>query len=120
MGKPVKISVTPIKSFPISGRKLCMTDEPGTLTGGIRKDGGPLQRTFSHGAVALMDPNGDAAVDPANFAAVMEFSERIIEGDQRAATQPGAVLMLATAYLALIMTWPVPAPLAAGLIEDDA
>ena len=44
----------------------------------------------------------------------------IVEGDQRAATQPGAMLMLASAYLALIMTWPVPAPLASPLAEDEA
>jgi len=116
----LKINVTPIKSFPLSGRKLCMTDEPGMLTGGTRKDGGPLQRTFSSGAVALMDPNGEALVDPVNFGAVMEFSERIVEGDQRAATQPGAMLMLASAYLALIMTWPIPAQLASPLAEDEA
>jgi len=104
----MEINVTPIKAFPVSGRKICLTDEGGTLTGGVRKDYSSLERSFTAGAVALVDADGSAAVDPVDFAAVMEFCERIIEGDQRAATQAGAILMLATAFVGVVISWPVP------------
>ncbi|MEV4609741.1 hypothetical protein MRBLMR1_004840 [Neorhizobium sp. LMR1-1-1.1] len=104
----MEVHVTPIKTFALSGRKLCLTDEGGTLTGGVRKDYSPLERTFSSGAVTLMDADGGTAVDPVNLAAVLDFCERIVEGDQRAMTQPGAGLMLASAFIAIVLTWPVP------------
>ncbi len=104
-----KIHVTTIKSFPVSGRSLCLTDKGGSLPmGGIHKDGEPVTLTFSAGAVALQDKDGSCAAGPVDFWAAIEFAERIIEGDMRAATQPGAVLLLATALVGTAQTWPLP------------
>nr|CAD6410907.1 hypothetical protein REQ54_00808 [Rhizobium sp. Q54] len=104
-----EILVKPIKAFPLSGRVLCLTEEAGMMTGGVHKDGSPLARSFSSGAVALQEKDGACAVAPLDLHAAVEFAERLIEGDARAITEPGAVLMLATALVAIVLSWPVPA-----------
>jgi hypothetical protein len=81
------------------------------MTGGIHKDGSPLVRSFSSGAAALQERDGSCAVAPLDLHAAVEFAERVIEGDTRATTEPGASLMLATALVAIILSWPVPTPL---------
>lgn len=104
-----KIHVTTIKSFPLSGRSLCLTDQGGSLPmGGIHKGGEPVTLTFTAGAVALQEKDGSCAAGPVDFWAAIQFAERIIEGDVRAATQPGAVLLLATALVGAAQTWPLP------------
>lgn len=103
-----KIVVTVIKTFPVSGRNLCLTEEAGSLTGGVHKDGAPLTRSFSDGAVALQNSDGSCACGPVDFWAAVEFAGRIVEGDPRAITEPGSALLLATALLGASMAWPLP------------
>ena len=103
------ILVKPIKTFPVSGRMLCLTEEAGTVTGGAHKDGSPLVRNFSSGAVALQNKDGACAVAPIDLHAAVEFAECVIEGNARASTEPGAILVLATALVAVVQSWPVPA-----------
>lgn len=104
-----EINVKPIKTFPVSGRVLCLTDAAGTLKGGTQKDGSPLVRSFSSGAVALQEKDGACAVAPIDMHAAVEFAECVIEGNGRAATEPGAILILAAALIAIVQSWPVPA-----------
>lgn len=102
------ISVITIREFPLSGRSLCLTDEAGSLIGGTHKDGSPLTRSFSDGAVALKNSDGSCAAGPVDFWSAVEFAARIVEGDQRAMTEPGGGLLLATALLGASMAWPLP------------
>ena len=104
-----EVQVKPIKTFPITGRMLCLTEAAGTLTGGTQKDGSPLARNFSSGAVALQEKDGACAVAPIDLHAAVDFAECVIEGNARAATEPGAILILATALVAIVQSWPVPA-----------
>ncbi|MCJ8517793.1 hypothetical protein ABID21_000692 [Pseudorhizobium tarimense] len=103
-----KITVTVVKTFPVSGRSLCLTDESGALTGGVHKDGSPLSQSFTVGAVALQEKDGSCIAGPVDFWDVIGFAERIIEGDQRALTAPVASLLLATALVGIARTWPLP------------
>ncbi|KEQ05726.1 hypothetical protein [Pseudorhizobium pelagicum] len=105
-----KVLVSPIKSFPLTGRALCLTDEAGQLTAGCHKDGSPLEQRFSGGAFTLAEADGSCLVPPADFAAVLDYCERIIEGDVRASTAPGVVMMLAAAVMAVMLSWPVASP----------
>lgn len=114
-----KITVTTIKTFPVSGRSLCLTDEAGSLTGGAHKDGAALTRSFTAGAVALQDKDGSCAAGPVDFWAAIQFAERIIEGDARAVTEPGAVLLLATALVGAAQTWPIPTAPGEALTVDE-
>lgn len=116
-----KITVTTIKTFPLSGRSLCLTDEAGSLTGGVHKDGSALTRIFTAGAVALQDKDGSCSAGPVDFWAAIQFAERIIEGDARAVTEPGAILLLATALVGAAQTWPIPTmPADADMIDAVA
>lgn len=91
------------QSFERSGCKLVLTNASGEMPAGIAKIGSQLTRTFGVSAVALLDQANDFVVAPADLVTVERFARRIIDGDPRARTESGGQLLLASAFLALLL-----------------
>ena len=91
------------QSFGRSGCKLVLTNCAGELPAGVAKAGDKIKRAFSVSAVALLDQNDDLVVPPADLTTVERFARRILDGDSRALTEAGGQLLLASAFLALLL-----------------
>lgn len=91
------------QSFERSGCKLVLTDCAGEMPAGIAKGGVQITRSFNASAVALLDQNNDFVVAPADLVTVERFARRIVDGDPRARTESGGNLLLASAFLALLL-----------------
>lgn len=90
-------------SFSRSGCKLVLTDAGGELPSGVTKDGQSATRTFSASAVALVDANFNCVLSPVDLTAAEHFARRIIDGDPRARTDGARDILLASAFLALLL-----------------
>lgn len=90
-------------SFSRSGCKLVLTDIGGELPAGVTRGGVPMTRTFGASAVALVDANFECVLSPVDLTAAEHFARRILDGDPRARTEGGRDLLLASAFLALLL-----------------
>ncbi|MFK0330674.1 hypothetical protein ACIQUB_06075 [Rhizobium sp. NPDC090275] len=90
-------------SFSRSGCKLVLTDAGGELPQGVSRSGIPISRTFSPSAVAVVDANFDCVLAPVDLVAAEHFARRILDGDPRARTEGGRDILLASAFLALLL-----------------
>ncbi|KQV27572.1 hypothetical protein ASC97_04115 [Rhizobium sp. Root1203] len=90
-------------SFSRSGCKIVLTEIAGELPSGIAKGGTPVVRTFDKSAIAVVDKDFDCVIAPVDLAAVDHFARRIIDGDPRARTESGGIMLLASAFIALLL-----------------
>ncbi|GAA2887766.1 hypothetical protein GGQ99_004740 [Aminobacter niigataensis] len=84
-----------IDSYRRGMRNLMYAAAPG-ITKVITKDG-TVDVPFAAGDLLLSDEHGRVIVGPVSLVGAVDLAERILEGDQRAFTDPLALLTLATA-----------------------
>jgi len=83
-----------------NGRMIGLTVNGGRYDEGVSKIGLTQRYIFGKGAISLMNKAGDIIAGPQNFDDVQLLATAIVEGNERALTTPGALLQLATAFLA--------------------
>ncbi len=83
-----------------NGRTIGLTVDGGRYDNGRDKLDLTKRYIFERGAIALIDKAGDIISGPQNFSDVQLLATAVVEGNERALTTPGALLLLATALLA--------------------
>ncbi len=96
-----------IDSFRGGDRLVQVVSEPGVTK--ARTKEGEIDLPYKAGAVALTTGDGTVICGPADFEAVLDFAERVLDGDQRANTDPIGLPMLAAAIVAISSIQPPPA-----------
>lgn len=103
------ISAHVIDRFRGGERLVQVVSEPGVTK--VMTKAGVVDHPFKPGDVALTAGDGTIIVGPASFAAVLDFAERVLNGDQRAGTDPIGLQMLAAAIVAISSIRPPDDPL---------
>ena len=84
----------------VNGGAIALTIDGGRYDNGVSKAGLSQRYIFEKGAIALMNQTGDIIAGPQNFADAQLLATAIVEGNERALTTPGAMLLIASAFLA--------------------
>lgn len=85
-----------------NGHALLATESRGEIRDGTTKDGQPRMAAYDAGAAVLLDASGNLLAGPIDIDGAELLATAIIEGKDRALTEPGAALRLAIAYLAFL------------------
>lgn len=83
-----------------NGRAIGLTLDGGRYNEGVSKIGLTQRYIFGKGSIALMNKGGEIITGPQNFDDAQLLATAIVEGNERALTTPGALLLLASAFLA--------------------
>lgn len=101
----LSLCARPERTF-ANGHALFATFEGGEIRDGTNKDGSPRLVAYDRGAVVLLDHSfalaGNLLAGPIDMTGAELLAIAIVEGKERAITEPGASLRLAIAYLALL------------------
>lgn len=79
------------------GKQLLYAAEPGVVDA-ITKDGA-IQLPYRAGDIIFADANGKLICGPVGVAGAVDLAERILDGEERAVTDPLALLVLASAIV---------------------
>lgn len=101
MKNQVQLCDTPAHFFG-NGHALYATETGGEIRDGTAKDGSPRHVTYEAGAAVLVDVCDSIVAGPIDAHGAELLALAVVEGDTRAITEPGAILRLAIAYLALL------------------
>jgi len=103
-----EIRANVIDRFRKGERLVQVVSEPGVTK--VMTKAGLVDHPFRPGDIALTAGDGTVIVAPAGFEAVLDFAERVLDGDQRANTDPIGLQMLAAAIVAISSIQPPIAP----------
>jgi hypothetical protein len=96
----VEIHAEPIDAFQHGTvQVMCVTKAGNSEM--IARDGGVIKVPYQEGDVLLIGDGARLICGPVGFEDGVAFAERVLEGDQRALTQPAGIQMLATIIVAL-------------------
>lgn len=117
--KPVHAQT--IDAFRAGTWRVMVVTEPGTLPV-LQKTAGDMQAIdvpYAAGDALLSNDRDEVICGPMSLAGVTDLAERILDGDQRAATDTRSLLALATAIIAFQIEVPaaaldMPTPSALG------
>lgn len=101
MTNQLQLCDTPAHLFG-NGHALYATATAGEIRDGTAKDGSPRLVTYDAGAAVLVDVRDTIVAGPIDAHGAELLALAVVEGDTRAITEPGAILRLAIAYLALL------------------
>lgn len=101
------------------GKWVLAYTESGGSTDRMAKDGSLIEVSYPANSLVLFDDRG-TIVGPISIEAARSLAERIMEGDQRAATDPKALLTLAVAVHGFLLFPDIDEPTAAALAMEAA
>lgn len=93
--------------------------ETGGTTDRLSKDGSLIEVAYPANSLVLFDDRG-TIVGPISIEAARSLAERILEGDQRAGTDPKALLTLAIAVHGFLLFPDIDEPTASALATEAA
>lgn len=97
-----------IDRFQGGDRLVQVVSEPGITK--VRTKEGEIDLPFKPGDVALTRGDGSVICGPIGFEAALDYAERVLEGDQRANTDPVGRQMLAAVVVAISSVQPSEPP----------
>ncbi len=96
-----------IDAFQQGRRRLMFTTAGGTVP--VMTKTGVVETPYKPGEIILVDDADTIIVGPVSLVGAVDLAERILDGDQRMATDPKALLVLASAVVGFqIEVDPVP------------
>lgn len=101
------IAVIKIDSFKGGTRDLCYTVNGGTVP--LRTKDGTIETCFSPGSLVLASGE-NVIVGPITFGGAIELADAILDGNERAVTDPQAMLVLAAAVAGFCFQEDEPSP----------
>jgi hypothetical protein len=96
----MEIHAEPIDAFQ-SGAVTVMCVTKAGNSDMLARDGSTVKVPYREGDVILVGDDSHLICGPVGFDEGVAFAERVLEGDQRALTQPVGIQMLATIIVAL-------------------
>lgn len=102
------IRATPVDAFRDGTRLVMLAADPGSVT--ITGKEGAVSLPFKPGDALLADANGNVIVPPFSPEGVLELAMRVLDGDERALTNPHSMLVLSTALVAFPQAHAAPDP----------
>jgi hypothetical protein len=95
-----------VDTFADGRRRVMRAVEPGTVK--VPTKAGLVDAPYNAGDALLVDADDLTICGPVSLAGATDLADRILDGDQRAVTDPQALNVLATALVAFQITLPAP------------